>query len=139
MSDFEDIQRLVTVYAHLLDDQRYDEWVRLFHRDGEISWAGSTFRGYDEIIKAVSAIQPAIPGKHLVGVPVVNFIDAATAYAWTDMITFLHNESGAIYVSGMCRYHDVIRKYDGKWLFSNRFINIAGFELSADAPPYPSE
>jgi hypothetical protein len=134
----DDITRLGVLYRHLLDDQVYDEWVALFAEDGLIAFGGLEHRGRPAIKEAVAAIQPAKPGKHFTGPPVIELVDADTAHAWTDMVTFLDSEDGSLKVAGMSRYHDVIGRVDGRWLFVARYMHAPGQPLLPGAPPQPT-
>ena len=95
-------------------------------------------RGHDAIKEAVAAIQPVKPGKHFTGPPVIDLVSEDTAHAWTDMVTFLFNDDGSLRVAGMSRYHDVIERVDGRWLFTARFMHAPGQTLRPGAPPQPS-
>jgi uncharacterized protein (TIGR02246 family) len=132
------ITRLIVVYSHLLDDQVYDEWVKLFAEDGLIAFGGVEHRGRPAIKDAVAAIQPAKPGKHFTGPPVIEVDDDDTARAWTDMVTFSYAEDGSLKVAGMSRYHDIIRRVDGHWLFAARYMHAPGQQLLPGAPPQPT-
>ncbi|GEL24246.1 hypothetical protein PSU4_32000 [Pseudonocardia sulfidoxydans NBRC 16205] len=136
MSDLEEIQRLVTVYSFLLDDQRYDALAALFLEDAVMCFGATTLHGPEEIARGVAAIQPTPPGKHLTGPAVVDLVDTGSAHAWADMFTLLPGPDGFI-LGGTFRYHDRIRHTDAGWRFAARYMTTPGSAPRLDAPPVP--
>src|ERR1700735_5410294 len=85
MDDDQAILRLMTVYSQLLDDERWDEWAQLFTDDAVFTVWGQVHRGRHEIRKAISGMQPALPGKHIAFATVVD-VNGDDALAWTDFV-----------------------------------------------------
>lgn len=137
MTASESISRLIALYSHLLDDQDYENWIQLFTDDGLLVVGGVEHRGRDAIKAFVASIQPHPPGKHFMGLPVINQLDGTTAHAWCDMVMLLPSSTGVDTVA-MCRYHDVVVCVDGEWKFSHRYYQAAGETLHPDAPPLPT-
>ena len=141
MDDDQAIHRLLTVYSQLLDDGRWDEWAQLFTDDAVFTVWGQVHSGRQEIHKAISAMQPARPGKHVAFATVVD-VNGDEALAWTDFVALADDGPGewgrAYKVASVARYYDRLIRDGDRWLFARRDIRTAGEPLPDGATPTPA-
>lgn len=133
MNDYEAIRRVIALHAQLLDERRWPELAALFCPDGVLPWGGNTFRGRKEIIEGLPETQPKIPHriKHFVYAPVIE-IYGNDARAWSDVIVSLVPEAGPAEMSFVGRYHDHLRRENGRWLLSKHITVKTGDALPDD-------
>ncbi|OSC26225.1 hypothetical protein B8W69_17585 [Mycobacterium vulneris] len=133
VNDYEAIRRVIALHAQLLDERRWPELAALFCPDGVLPWGGNTFRGRKEIIEGLPGTQPEIPHriKHFVYAPVIE-IDGDDARAWSDVIVSLVPEEGPAEMSFVGRYHDHLRRENGRWLLSKHITVKTGDALPDD-------
>ena len=138
MNDYEEIRRVIALHAQLLDERRWPELAALFCPDGVLPWAGKTFRGRKEIIEGLPGTQPEIPHriKHFVYAPVIE-IYGNDARAWSDVIVSLVPEQGPAEMSFVGRYHDQLRREDGRWLLF-KHITVKTGDALPDGERLPS-
>ena len=137
-NDEEQIRRLIVLYSFLLDEQDYTNWGQTLAEDAMLVLGEWVLKGREEIVAKISAVQPARPGKHMVGPPLIERVDDATAHAFTDMTTMLYGEDGKLFVAAVHRYHDVIRLGPAGWRFAERHMTGTGMALSSEAPRLPT-
>ena len=138
--DLEAIRRLVALYGPLLDSGRLAEWGELFTRDAVFSVYGRSYRGRDEIVREIGAMQPPPdrPVKHLLLAPVVDFAGDGAALAWTDMTVYATGEDGRIAIATMGRYHDRLVRETDRWRFRERILVFAGAPVPEGVAPGPA-
>lgn len=138
--DLERIRRLVALYGPLLDSGRLAEWGELFTRDAVFSVYGRSYRGREEIVREIGALQPPPdrPVKHLLLAPVVDLAGDGTALAWTDMTVYATGADGRVAIATMGRYHDRLVRADDLWRFRERVLVFAGEPLPEGVVPLPS-
>jgi uncharacterized protein (TIGR02246 family) len=141
MDDEQAILRLITVYSQLLDDGRWDEWAELFTDDAVFAVWGKVHEGRAAIQEAISAMQPARPGKHVSFATVVD-VTGDEALAWTDFVALADDgpgEWGRSYkVATVARYYDHLTRCGDRWRFARRDIRMAGDPLPDGATPTPA-
>jgi hypothetical protein len=140
MDDFEQIRRLVALYAQLLDSGRLADWGELFSAEGTLSVYGRTYRGRDEIVREIGGMQPGPdrPVKHLLLQPVIDLVERDRALAWTDMTVFATGPDRQMSIATMGRYHDRLLRVDGRWRFGERVLVFAGEPLPEGVAPVPA-
>lgn len=133
VNDYEAIRRVIALHAQLLDERRWTELAGLFCSDGVLPWAGQTFRGREAIIEGLPATQPPIPHriKHFVYAPVIELY-GNEARAWSDVIVSLVPEDGPAEMSFVGRYHDHLRRENGRWLLFKHITVKTGDPLPDD-------
>jgi hypothetical protein len=134
-TDRDAIERTITLYSHLVDFGRYDEWGELFTEDAEAATIGGvqvwgdgsplpTPRGRQAIVDFVRGNMEAmrLQGVHLMhmpGKPVIE-IDGDAARAWWTYIV-VATSAEAINVAATGRYHaELVRGSDDCWRFRVR-------------------
>ena len=134
------IQRLIAIYAQLLDEGRLDDWGQLFTEDARFSVYGRTYESRATIVAEIGGmvLPPAHPAKHISLVPVIDFTGDGRALAWTDFSGVGTNESGQIEVGTIGRYHDELVRDGERWRFASRTIVMAGEPLPDDVAPSPA-
>jgi hypothetical protein len=141
MDEDDAILRLITVYGQLLDDGRWDEWGELFTEDAVFTVWGQVFSGRQEIVKAISGMQPEFPGKHVSFATVVD-VAGDRALAWTDFVTLADTGPGqwgrSYVLATAARYYDRLARDGGRWRFARRDIRNAGEPLPDGAAPTPA-
>lgn len=129
MSDEEAIRDLMAEYCHLIDDERFDDFARLFTEDAVVTakLAGKTYRGRDEI-RGFLAGQP--PHKRGLHVTVNHRIDVEgdTATAAADFFVIVQRPEG-LHLLSMGRYDDRIVRREGRWVFAERHVLTRYAEL----------
>ena len=140
LEDVERIRRLVALYGQLLDAGRLAEWGDLFTQDATFAVYGRTYRGRDEIVREIGAMQPPRdrPVKHLLLAPVVDLAGDGTALAWTDMTVYATGPERQIAIATMGCYHDRLVREDDLWRFRERVLVFAGQSLPPGVAPGPS-
>jgi hypothetical protein len=147
-NDRESIERTISLYSHLVDFGRFDEWGDLFTEDAEASVYGgvqvwgdgpavSVQKGRAEIVEFVRGNVEPLREKgvhllHMAGKPIIE-VDGGTATAWWTYVV-VATTADAINVAATGRYHAVlIRGGDGFWRFSNRTCVETGGPLPQGA------
>lgn len=138
VDDHEEIRQLIALHAQFLDERRWTDLAGLFCSDGVLPWAGQTFRGRHAIIDGLPATQPATPHgiKHFVFAPVIEIHDDE-ARAWSDVIVSLVPQDGPAEMSFVGRYHDHLRREEGRWLLSEH-ITVRTGEALPDGERLPT-
>ncbi|BBX18314.1 MULTISPECIES: nuclear transport factor 2 family protein [Mycolicibacterium] len=138
MDDYEEIRRVIALHAQLLDERRWADLAALFCDDGVLPWAGQTFRGRKAIMEGLPATQPSTPHriKHFVYAPVIDIYENE-ARAWSDVIVSLIPEDGPAEMSFVGRYHDHLRREDGRWRLS-KHITVKTGDVLPDGERLPS-
>jgi hypothetical protein len=137
------VQRVLTLYAHLLDDLRFDDWGQLFCENATwmATWNGQTqtFCGRNNIVAALREIEPKAPGavRHCPLAPIID-LNGEEAYSWSDAV-MLTLAPGANVVVSVGRYHDILRFERGRWRFFQRVFVSAGDRVPAGIKPCPGE
>ena len=139
MDDHRAIQRLIALYAQLLDSGRLQDWGGLFAEEAEFRVSGSTFLGRSEIVREIGGMQPDTPVKHVALPPVIDLLDAAHARSWSDLCA-LSTAGGTIQPATIGRYHDELVKdpEDGRWRFARRVLVMGGEAVPDDVEPTPA-
>ena len=139
MDDHRAIQRLLALYAQLLDSGRLQDWGGLFTEEAEFRVSGSVLRGRSEIVREIGGMQPDTPVKHVALPAVIDLLDATHARSWTDF-SALSTAGGTIQPAAIGRYHDELVKDpgDGRWRFGRRVIVMGGEAVPDDVEPTPA-
>lgn len=133
--DREAIERTITLYSHLVDFGRYDEWGDLFTEDAEAATVGGiqvwgdgaplpTPRGRQAIVDFVRGnVEPmrekGVHLMHMPGKPVIE-LDGDSARAWWTYVV-VATTADSINVAATGRYHtELVRCGDGRWRFRVR-------------------
>ena len=134
------IQRLIAVYAQLLDSGRLDDWGQLFTEEARFRVYGQTYESRATIVAEIGGmlLPPDRPGKHISLVPIIDLTGDDRALAWTDFSGVGTNESGQIEVGTIGRYHDELVRDGERWRFASRTIVMAGEPLPDDVAPSPA-
>lgn len=134
------IQRLIAVYAQLLDCGRLADWGQLFTEAARFRVYGRTYESRTTLLAEIGGMQPPPdrPGKHICLVPVIDLAGDDRALAWTDFLAAATNESGKINVATIGRYHDELVRDGKRWRFASRTIVMAGEPLPDDVVPSPA-
>jgi hypothetical protein len=120
------IRRTLALYGTLLDDRRFDDWGGLFTDDAEWIIPGAAFKGRQEVVAKVGAMEPPAIGhvKHLSYPGVIEIDSPTTARAWSDLVALARNGLGAWNIVAVGRYYDELRKEGGAWRFRRRQADI---------------
>jgi hypothetical protein len=135
------IQRVLALYALLLDDLRFEEWGELFceHATWTATWGGTsqTFEGRHQIVEGLRAIEPKKAGavRHCPLAFVID-VNGSEAFCWSDAIVFSIAPEANVVVS-VGRYHDILRHEGGRWRFLQRVFVPSGDPLPAGIRPCP--
>ena len=116
----EAVRATIAAYTHALDDGRAADVVATFCTDGTIDLPGmGTFTGHGALLAAYTGWAPRKPQRHLILNTLVTDWNDHEAKATSDLVFVLLGKEGwNIQLVG--RYHDVLRRIDGNWLFSHR-------------------
>lgn len=121
MTDREDIQRLIYLYGHVIDDMQWNRLDEIFAEDGcfEIEGTDISVSGFDAIDKFMRSItHPLAHYTTNVLVDVEEGTDVATARAKV----FAPRANGT---SAIGSYHDVIVRTERGWRFQRRLVKAA--------------
>jgi hypothetical protein len=121
LEDKDAIRELLAEYCFLFDAAEFDDWVRLFTKDGvfQVQNVGR-FAGRDQLLQFVRSI-PLTDGSPLMKHCVMNTIidvqgDVATVRTY--VVVIRGGQRVDIGVAG--RYRDSVRRVHGRWLFAER-------------------
>lgn len=118
-----EIRKLLAMYCQLIDDGRFDEWIRLFTDDIEFVVMGMHKHGHAELREFIEPSQQAdARGKHMISEPWIEIVSETQATATTDFAWV--SKQGAVGQSG--RYVDRIVNENGRWQFQRREIVFTG-------------
>ena len=134
------IQKLHARYGQLVDDRRFEDLGALFCEDA--IWAAEPirFEGRAVIVAGFEQIEPPRPGmvRHLTFNPVIEG-DGDEVHAWADAIALQVGAPGEVSsIVAVGRYHDIIRKGDGRWRFARRLFVYSQQPLPEGVRPTPS-
>ena len=134
------IQRLIALYAQLLDGGRLDDWGQLFTEEARFRVYGRAHVSRANIVAEIGSmvLPPDHPAKHVSLVPVIDFAGDSRALAWTDFSGIGANESGEIVVRTIGRYYDELVRDGERWRFASRTIVMAGESPPDDVAPSPA-
>ena len=123
MSEEEAIRDLMSEYCHLIDDERFEDFMELFTEDAVVTAkiAGTTYRGRQEIRGFLENQPPEKRGLHVT----VNHrvqVNGDTATAQADFFVVVPRAGGLHFMS-MGRYDDQLVRQDGRWRFRVRHVN----------------
>jgi hypothetical protein len=124
VSDEEAIRRALALLCQLRDQDRYDEWIELFAKDGTFDYGTGVFRGRDAILAHVTEHFPAY-GKHLCVNSVID-VDGDEAGVLSDFVKLhpLGDGSTGFEVAAAGRYDDRFVRIDGEWRLRSRIVRI---------------
>ena len=137
LEDYEAIRRLMAIYAQLLDSKRIAEWGQLFTEDAVFAVWGQTWRGRAAIEAGIGGMQPELPGKHVILIPVIDLKAPDRALVWTDLSALASAKEG-ISVATIGRYHDELVKQAGRWRIARRIVVMAGESTPDGVAPSPA-
>ena len=137
MNDSEAIRRLIALYGPLLDGGRLEEWGQLFHTDAVFAVWETRYEGREAIVNGIGGMQPEAAISHLALTPIIDFEDEAHARAWTDFSVCIQ-QGEATSVANTGRYHDRLRREDGRWRFAERVVVMPGAAPPEGVPLPPS-
>ncbi len=134
------IQRLIALYAQLLDSGRLSEWSDLFTEEARFRVYGQTYDGRATILAEIGGMQPPPdrPVKHVCLVPVIDLDGDDRALAWTDFSAFGTSESGQVEIATIGRYYDELARDGERWRFTSRTIVMAGEPVPHGVTPGPA-
>lgn len=131
MTDIEAIRNLVQRTAFLLDEEKFDDWCKLFEPDGsyelsaysteirkQMTWQLSDRSTLEKMLSEVDehVRDPALR-RHVIGLPVVE-LDCDSAMVRSNFSLFRTTPEGqsSLYMVG--RYEDRVVKRSGAWLYA---------------------
>jgi len=118
----EAIRDVLASYCQLCDDGRFAEWAELFTDDARLHVMGTTHHGRAAVRSFIEAAQPPERrGKHLV-TNVLVALDGDRARTWSDYLFVDRNGTP----TSVGRYHDELRREEGRWRFELREIVFLG-------------
>lgn len=121
MTDSEEIQRLIFLYGHVIDDRQWDRLDEIFTRDGcfEIEGTEISVSGFDAIDAFMRRItHPLAHYSTNVLIDVEDGADVATAR----VKLFAPRANGT---SAIGTYNDVIIRTEKGWRFRRRLVKVA--------------
>ena len=116
MSEYESIRRLLAEYCHSCDDERFDDWAKLFTPDGTFTAFGRTHRGHAALEKFIASTPV---GKHMCFNAIID-ISGSSARCACD---FLFIKRDRVIMSAG-RYNDRLVKQGESWLFAERSVDF---------------
>ena len=116
MSEYESIRRLLAEYCQRCDDERFEEWAKLFIEDGAFMAFGQTHRGRAALEKFIAS---APVGKHLCFNSIID-ITGSSASCASDFVFIKRDRS----LSSIGRYNDLLVKEGERWLFAERAVDF---------------
>jgi 3-phenylpropionate/cinnamic acid dioxygenase small subunit len=118
------IRRLYSQYSWIMDERRFDEWLKLFTEDGAVE--GPVFgrhsgpEGLRQFINRYKAETEMFQVRHVINNLEVEIQgDSATARCYS-----LHYRThrGRTELNAIGTFHDCLRKVNGRWLFAERKV-----------------
>jgi hypothetical protein len=123
-SDEEAIRKVLALLCQLRDDDRYDEWIKLFAEDGTFDYGVGVFAGRDAILGHVVEHFPAY-GKHLCLNSVIDVSgDQAAVVSDFAKLHPIESERGSFCIAASGRYNDTFVRAGDRWLLQARQVVI---------------
>ncbi|MGW6335969.1 nuclear transport factor 2 family protein [Nocardia rhamnosiphila] len=121
MADIEDIQRLISLYGHVIDDKQWDRLDEIFAEDGSFEIEGTEisvtgFAAIDEFMRSIA--HPLAHYSTNVLIELEDGADVATAR----VKLFAPRANGT---SAIGTYHDTIVRTENGWRFQRRLVEVA--------------
>jgi hypothetical protein len=109
-------------YAQAMADRRFDVYAEQFTGDGCLVTKSGTFRGREEIQKFNAHKYEGDTTTRVMWCNPVIEIDGDVAHASTDYIVIGASPDGSsgLFIMGMGRYDDLLKKEAGQWLIHER-------------------
>jgi ketosteroid isomerase-like protein len=124
--DLAQIQQLYAAYCHAVDDGDGKAFSACFTSDGVLDAGGPPVTGADGLAGFAAGVPGAVPGiRHVASNLLVDGQgDEAEGRAYLTAYTATAGAPAQPLVTG--RYHDRLRRVDGRWLFSERIFRADG-------------
>ena len=121
MTDLDDIQRLIYLYGHVIDDKQWDRLDEIFAEEGsfEIEGTDISVAGFDAIDKFMRGITH--PLAHYSTNVMIDLEDGAHV-ATAKVKLFAPRANGT---SALGTYNDVIVRTENGWRFQRRLVKVA--------------
>jgi 3-phenylpropionate/cinnamic acid dioxygenase small subunit len=121
MTDIEQIQRLIFLYGHVIDDKEWDRLDEIFAEDGsfEIEGTQHSVSGFEALDKFMRGITH--PLAHFSTNVMIDHEDGADV-ATARVKLFAPRANGT---SALATYHDTIIRTDKGWRFQRRLVKVA--------------
>lgn len=134
------IERLIAIYAQLLDSHRLEEWGELFTENARFRVGVDEWVGRDAIVDGIGGMQPPPdrPVKHVCLTPVVDLDGPGRARAWTDFTAFGTGDDGHMSIATVGRYYDRLVLDGERWRFEERAIVMGGAPVPDDLATSPA-
>jgi uncharacterized protein (TIGR02246 family) len=122
VEDRDEIRQLIARYCHLVDTHQTQAWVSLFSEDALLVIGDRRTQGHDALTalcNGLVALYEKQPMRHVVDNVVVDVDgDVATAQSYLQIVS--PGSPPVFMQSG--RYHDQLRRADGRWVFTERYM-----------------
>ena len=122
LEDIEAIRQLVARYSHLIDSLDIESWLDLWTDDGVFAVGGDRTEGRDALRTLGEGSRPIYevsPMRHVVTNVLVDVDgDDATSSSYLQIV--VAGQPPTISMTG--RYHDRLRRVDGRWRFVERAL-----------------
>jgi ketosteroid isomerase-like protein len=141
MSELSEIRRVLALFAQRIDDRNIDGLVALFTPDARVESPHGVFRGHAKIREWLQnhfAKQPTdgLEQNQIANAVLTVGIDGRTAEGRSDDLCFRSQEGTPWELQVVSRHHDKLAKVQGRWLFSEKAIEIRGqFERTSVSVP----
>ncbi|MGW6032714.1 nuclear transport factor 2 family protein [Gordonia terrae] len=121
MTDREQIERLIFLYGHVIDDKEWDRLDEIFAEDGSFEIEGTQYsvNGLDAIDKFMRGITHPL-AHYSTNVMIDHEVDADVATARVKL--FAPRADGT---SAVATYHDTIIRTANGWRFQRRQVKVA--------------
>jgi len=127
LSDLDDIERLIFLYGHVIDDKEFDRLGEIFAEDGSFA-----IEGTDIALSGLAAIEAFMrsithPLAHY-STNVLIDLEPRADVATAKVKIFAPRANGTC---ALGTYHDVVVRTDNGWRFQSRLVKVADLNWRA--------
>lgn len=124
-----EIAELVARYSHAVNDVDFDAWADCFTPDGVFAGAYERFRAHDDLERFASTSRELMerwPNLRLQFTDVLSTIDGDAGTCRCNLIMTSTDADDRTTVIFVAHYADRLARHDGRWLFAERVVRVAG-------------
>jgi uncharacterized protein (TIGR02246 family) len=124
-----EIAELVARYSHAVNDVDFAAWADCFTPDGVFVGAYERFRAHDDLERFAATsrtLMESWPNLRLQFTDVLSTVGDDEATCRSNLVMTSTNADHEARVVFLAHYQDRLVRHDGRWLFAERIVRVAG-------------
>jgi len=129
LQDKIEIGELVARYSHAVNDVDFPGWADCFAPGGVFVGAFERFRAHEDLERFASTSRELMerwPSLRLQFTDVLSTVDGDAATCRCNLVMTSTDATGQAHVVFVAHYDDRLTRHDGRWLFAERNVRVAG-------------